>query len=398
MSTEPWCELMRAISATVAGTRDEVSQAVSLLARVRCWIDAEEMRLAGMMAELSPMPERDLAEAARSTVHAAERALERAALATKVPALAEALVAGRVTGEHLDAVVRELRRVEPEHRDEFLAGVADLAAGRSPDELVGELRRRARRLAIDDGGDRLTWQQSQVRLSSSLHRDSGLTRWTMFTDPVNTVVLDRLISAQVEAMFHSSVPEGCPTDPLAKQQFLRAHALLALAQGKGAGMGRPEVIVVVDTTVADADGGPVIDWGLPVEIPRRVLESLMGRADVHAVVVRNGVVLHAPGTLDLGRSTRIANRAQRRALRALYARCAVPGCRVRFDQCAVHHVRWWRHGGSTDLENLLPLCSRHHHAAHEGGWQLALQPDRTLTITLPDGRVMTTGPPTRRAA
>jgi hypothetical protein len=174
--------------------------------------------------------------------------------------------------------------------------------------------------------------------------------------------------------------------------------LLALARGKGAGMGRPEVIVVVDTTVADADGGPVIDWGLPVEIPRRVLESLMGRADVHAVVVRNGVVLHAPGTLDLGRSTRIANRAQRRALRALYARCAVPGCRVRFDQCAVHHVRWWRHGGSTDLENLLPLCSRHHHAAHEGGWQLALQPDRTLTITLPDGRVMTTGPPTRRAA
>jgi hypothetical protein len=61
-------------------------------------------------------------------------------------------------------------------------------------------------------------------------------------------------------------------------------------------------------------------------------------------------------------------------------------------------VRWWRHGGSTDLDNLVPLCSRHHYNVHESDWHLVLLPDRTLTITLPDGTTFTTGPPSRHVA
>jgi len=61
-------------------------------------------------------------------------------------------------------------------------------------------------------------------------------------------------------------------------------------------------------------------------------------------------------------------------------------------------VQWWRNGGFTDLENLLPLCSKHHHLVHDGRWTLTLLADRTLTINLPDGTVMSTGPPVRRAA
>ncbi|MEP4593339.1 MAG: HNH endonuclease signature motif containing protein, partial [Ilumatobacter sp.] len=113
---------------------------------------------------------------------------------------------------------------------------------------------------------------------------------------------------------------------------------------------------------------------------------------------RNGVVLHAPGNLDLGRATRLANRAQRRALRGLYATCAIPGCSTGFDRCKLHHVVWWRNGGATDLDNLLPVCSRHHHAIHDGGWNVQLGPNRELTLTLPDGTVRNTGPPSRRAA
>ena len=109
-------------------------------------------------------------------------------------------------------------------------------------------------------------------------------------------------------------------------------------------------------------------------------------------------MLHAPGQLDLGRTTRVANRAQRRALRALYATCAVPGCPVHYDRCKVHHVIWWRHGGATDLDNLLPLCVRHHHRVHDDGWVVHLGAERTLTITLPDGQELATGPPRRRQA
>ncbi len=82
----------------------------------------------------------------------------------------------------------------------------------------------------------------------------------------------------------------------------------------------------------------------------------------------------------------------------MYRRCAIPGCSVGFDKCQIHHLQWWgRDHGHTDIDVMLPLCHKHHHHAHEGGWQLALDPHRNLTITYPDGTTMTTGPPTIRA-
>ena len=43
--------------------------------------------------------------------------------------------------------------------------------------------------------------------------------------------------------------------------------------------------------------------------------------------------------------------------------------------------------GSTDLANLVPLCSRHHHLVHEGGWTLILRADRTTAWCRPDGTI-----------
>ncbi|HSL74594.1 MAG TPA: HNH endonuclease signature motif containing protein, partial [Ilumatobacteraceae bacterium] len=173
--------------------------------------------------------------------------------------------------------------------------------------------------------------------------------------------------------------------------------LIRLLDGATSGKaGRAEFVAVID---ADAPGvGPVVEWSIPVEIPARVLADLAGEADVHAVVVRNGVVLYAPGELDLGRRTRLANRAQRRALRAMYRTCAIPGCSVHFDRCHLHHVVWWRHDGPTDLANLLPVCTKHHGRIHHDGWIIELGPNRELTLRLPDGTVHTTGPPGRRTA
>ena len=155
------------------------------------------------------------------------------------------------------------------------------------------------------------------------------------------------------------------------------------------------VVDATNTAASSNDGRPVVDWGIPVEIPDRVLHDLMNDPDTHidVVVIRNGIILHAPGALNLGRTTRLANRAQRRTLRALYPTCAVADCTTHFTLCVIHHILWWRNGGPTNLNNLIPLCTHHHHAIHDHGWHIHLAPDRTLTITLPDGRTMTTGPP-----
>ena len=147
-----------------------------------------------------------------------------------------------------------------------------------------------------------------------------------------------------------------------------------------------------------ANAEPVVDWGLAVELPKRVLADLYRTAKVCIVAVRNGVVIEAPGELNSGRTTRLANPAQRRALRGLYATCAVPGCRVQYSRLKLHHVIWWEHGGTSDLANFLPICERHHQKIHHRGWLVSLGPNRQLTIRLPDGQIMTTGPPKRDAA
>jgi hypothetical protein len=160
--------------------------------------------------------------------------------------------------------------------------------------------------------------------------------------------------------------------------------------------GRPEVIVVIDHTVLDADGRPIVDWGRPLNLPFACVTDLLQHAAVFGVVVNNGNVVDPDGELDLGRTTRLANRAQRRALRVLYPTCAVPGCCVQYEFTEPHHLKFWRDGGKTDLVNLLPLCHRHHDLAHKG-WIFKLGPNRELTITFPNGQTMTTGPPKRRA-
>ncbi|MEY2581357.1 MAG: hypothetical protein QOE09_1206, partial [Ilumatobacteraceae bacterium] len=257
----------------------------------------------------------------------------------------------------------------------------------------------ARRVERDgDGLERLERQRRAVRFNSWVDRQSGMGRWSAIWDPETMLRLENRVDATVQALFHDTHPDGCPTDLLEKQSFLRAHALLALLDGTATRMGKPEIVVVVDHTHPHPDGRAVIDWGLPIELPERVLGDLECTATVSTVVVRDGVVIDAPGEVNLGRTTRVANRAQRRALRALYATCAIPGCHVRYSRTKLHHVIWWRHNGPTDLCNLLPLCEHHHHNVHDSSWQLTLTPDRRLTIQLPDGQIMTTGPPKRDAA
>ena len=374
--------------------------AVGEVRRLRSWVDGREVLLARLVAEVSSFPEKSLSEAARTSLRDAERVLERAGTVGRIPAVEVSLDAGRLSGGHVDVLTRVLRQLEPGVRSKLVDAapyLVILGEQVSVDEFARTVRAEARRLECDsDGLDRLERQRRAVRLNSWTDRDSGMRRWGIAWDPQTAVRLEGRLDAQVEALFHDRPPEGCPTDLLEKQSYLRAQALLAMLDGKGVRLGRPEIIVVVDHTTGAAE--PVVDWGIDVELPQRVLDDLYQTATVHTVVVRNGTVIEAPGALNLGRTTRLANRAQRRALRGLYATCAIPGCCVRYGRTKLHHVIWWRYGGRSDLDNFLPVCEKHHQHIHNDGWLVSLGPNRELTITLPDGQIMTTGPPKRNAA
>ena len=192
----------------------------------------------------------------------------------------------------------------------------------------------------------------------------------------------------MRSKFAEHTPDGCPTDPGEKQDWLRAQAVTALLDGDTTTRsGTPETVVVVDTRTG------TIDWGFDVTLPNTALQRFMDRSNIHIIDIHATIIMSAPGELNLGRTSRLANRAQRRVLQVLYPTCGIPGCCVKYAHTKPHHVLWWRHGGGTDLSNLLPLCSRHHARVHDGTLTLHLAPDRTLTITLRDGQTMTTGPP-----
>ncbi len=78
-------------------------------------------------------------------------------------------------------------------------------------------------------------------------------------------------------------------------------------------------------------------------------------------------------------------------LRDILTQCAWTAARTRDAYLA---AQFWRLSCRvTAPENLVLLCSRHHHRFHHPGWHLKLRPDATLEVTDPTGRVRTTDPP-----
>jgi hypothetical protein len=392
-----------AVCADPAAAADSVTEALVAVREIVGWAESRKAKLVARLEDVSSFPESAIADADRCSLGAATRTKERSETLAATPNLADALGDGAITAGHIDAVTRTTKQLDAEQREELLEKadeLAALAAHASVDEFRRRLELEAKRLQRDDGMDRLERQRRATRLRTWVDND-GMWNLRGRFDPVTGVKLASTLDTAVDTLFAEATPDTCPTDPIERHHHLRALALARLLDG---GMstkpGRPEFLVVID---ADAPNqpGPVVEWPIPVEIPTRVLAALIGDdtdADVHTVVVRNGIVLHAPGELNLGRTSRLANRAQRRALRSLYTTCAIPGCTVTFTNCKLHHVIWWRHGGRTDLSNLLPVCAHHHTKIHHDHWTIELDPDRHLTLRLPDGTIRTTGPPSIRAA
>ena len=173
-----------------------------------------------------------------------------------------------------------------------------------------------------------------------------------------------------------------------------AAATMELAERAAAGsavsaepVGAAAVMGSEDETAAVLDPVP---WPVTTrsgtQLSWATLERLVCDAG-HRLVAR----LPDGSELDLGRHQRTVNRAQRRALLARDRHCRFPGCDRR-SRLRAHHIIWWSRGGSTDMENLLLLCPKHHRAVHEGGWTL------TGTASEPhfaraDGRAVDEHPP-----
>ena len=107
---------------------------------------------------------------------------------------------------------------------------------------------------------------------------------------------------------------------------------------------------------------------------------------VRRLACQAGIIPAVLGTksqvLDLGRTARHHNTAQRLALALKYDSCAAHGCDRPLAWCETHHLTGWAHGGQTDQNNLIPLCGTHHRWIEHTNTthQTHHHPDHTTTI------------------
>ena len=214
-------------------------------------------------------------------------------------------------------------------------------------------------------------------------------------DAEHGTIIRSAIDAEVDEMYRVGI--FGPDDGLTPAER-RGQAVVQIFARKGRvglkhGRPRPSVEVICDERTLQGlpieDADDMRDPGLRDRRrhppPPASLHRLLCGADIHRLVISaHGEVL------DAGKDIRLANRAQRRALRFRHARhCAFPGCDAPIDWCEAHHIDEWdpdptNDRGRTDMANLVPLCRYHHHAVHEGGFTLTLQPDGHIDVLRPD--------------
>ena len=273
-----------------------------------------------------------------------------------------ALEAGEIGYAHLSAMARTAEAVGERFEESQLL---ELARQCSPGKFYYKCQHY--RHAVDARGYAAEQEQlvEERRLSLSTAED-GCLLISGVLDPVGGAAL----RAALEPLAQRS---GEHDERVMEQRW--ADALVELVSG-----GRPAQVQVTSTleTLLGLAGAPgaEMEFSLPVSsatVQRMACEGGLSR-----------VLLGAESlVIDVGRSKRVVSGGRRRALKVRDGHCRWPGCERPASWCDGHHLVHWIHGGSSDLDNLVLLCQRHHRLVHEGGWQV---------VKTEDGRLITIAP------
>jgi hypothetical protein len=319
------------------------------------------------------------------------------------PLVAEAALAARIPIDSANFIVAALDQAAPRAEDEHLA-VAEHAlvefACDNPADTVRKLAARWRDALDIDG---IEPREDDLVQRRSLRRTilpNGMKRYQLDLDPLSSAYLDAAIDAHVGAVIRaprfqasdsqasegqsntSGAGDGCGADheqlpdPRTLAQ-IAADAVVQLARhgiactkARGSGAGGAEIplpaaTIVVRMTVESLISGlgeAQID-GIEQPISAKTARQLAGDARIiPAVLGGNSEVL------DLGTPRRLFTRAQRIAFAERDDGCAWANCRRPPSHTEAHHIEWWSHGGLTNLNNGILLCSMHHHRVHRDGW------------------------------
>ena len=316
----------------------------------------------------------------------AKTAKDRADVADAMPLFDTALQNGHVDAGHLDAIARAQRGLSDAARAELIKEQESLLAaaeGSSVDVFGRTVADVARAItaALDAQAeaDRLTRLRNKSRVKRWVDAD-GMHVTLISLDPVRDAQLHAALDAQVASLRQR---DGAAD---VGHELLKVDAVMDLVTTGGTFTHghAADVTVIIDwqTLTGGIHDLSVSETSSGVPLPVATIQKLCCDATIHLVTVDEGRI-----PLNVGMSVRTATRAQRRALAAIHKTCAHPDCTVSVNHCQFHHIIPWEHNGPTDLDNLIPLCSKHHHLVHEGMWSIHLKPDRAIVWTQPNGQI-----------
>ena len=232
----------------------------------------------------------------------------------------------------------------------------------------------------DAGLSPVEQQRRRRRLIRSRTKD-GLRRTVVELDDESDAVFYGAVRDAAAEMQRADRKAKLPLDRQRPFRQLLADAVVEVARrSRGADVitkhrARPVILALTEMSVLwdqlRVRGWCQLDDG--TRLTAAQIRRLACEADIIPMVLDDHGV-----PMDVGRTVRLATYKQRLALRVLHPTCAAEGCDVEFDWCEIHHLRPWEQGGPTDLDNLVALCSYHHHWVHECGLEPEVRPDRTL--------------------
>ncbi len=311
-----------------------------------------------------------------------------------LPRITEAFAAGRVSYSKVRAITRitgtdtatltqmaaeiaagtsELRHTtvaDPETAEGVLLNLALSGTASHVETIVAAVRRR--HTPPDDLAARrsLSWQWDEdgsLLLRARLTPDQGATMIAAIEDlvPPRSPIAHRAAPSPVDLDQRAVEQEPGPADDRVAAR--RADALLTLVRGdtnQTVDRGGAQVIVHLDasTGASRLEGGP--------DIPASTAERLA--CDARVQVLLND---RTGNRMYLGRARRLASPAQIAALTVRDGHgCQFPGC-THTRHMHAHHVQHWLHGGRTDVDNLVLICSFHHAVLHDHGYLIQRRSD-----------------------
>ncbi len=330
----------------------------------------------------------------------ASRAVRLADTLTAVPAAADALAEGRITTGHASVLaggVSWLNRGAAAHDGSLL----DAACSQSVDEFKATVAQWELVENGDADGRRLAARQHRNRTAHWFTRDDGMIRLQADFAPDAGAMVTGAVHAFAELLWRTedgraAHPAGGPTGPPVgdapesrrSMGQRNADAIVELIRRGGASEvsdeshgsreARPRVDLLVNVDLArlervpgagavgaDGYGSGSCETSDGVTLSVAAVRRLACDAGVIPVVLGSGGAV-----LDIGRQRRTIPPAIRRALAVRDRGCTFPGCNQPDSWCDAHHVHHWADGGPTSLENLVLLCSTHHHCVHDGSWTI----------------------------